>query len=290
LHGLDPRKPLEGALYGLGIGGRVLARRGKGGQRRAPPRPRPQTPTPPQGFTPPVAETTPANIVPKSATTSPVTPVQKQYGDIVADTPEEPEVVEVVEEIEVPAPEVVDENPVAAAEGTTIQDGADRKSLGLTSLETTVVETVVEVESDEDRTSNLLKDAQAFAKSKGYGAQIATSVPAPEPVEEKKERTPRRISKAKKNNQRVEQRATRARRLNRSRHVEYRYEMRALLKEIEVSPEQHSVLLGTIWAKGERQDVNAAKEFVRERVSSGAITEEQCERLLSIIDSYTTRR
>jgi hypothetical protein len=66
--------------------------------------------------------------------------------------------------------------------------------------------------------------------------------------------------------------------------------MRALLKEIEVSPEHHSALLGTIWAKGERQDVNAAKEFVRERVTSGVISEEQCDSLISVIDSYTTRR
>ena len=292
MHGREPRNPLEGGFYGIGIGGRVLARRGKGGRRRAPPRPRPQPSNQTTGFTPPSTTETPqANIPTNTGQSSPAAPVQKQYGDIVPSEVVEPEVVEeVVEEVESTSPEIVQDVAIAAPEETSIQDGAERKSLGLTTLETNTEDPVAEVKSDEDRTSDLLKGAQEFAKAQGYGSQISSQAPKTEPVEEKKERTPRRISKAKRNNQKVEQRATRARRLNRSRHVEYRYEMRALLKEIEVSPEQHSVLLGTIWAKGERQDVNSAKDFVRERVTSGAITEEQCDRLISVIDSYTTRR
>ena len=275
------------------IGGRVLARRGKGGRRRAPPRPRPQPPNQNPGFPQSPITENQANIPPVGTQTqsTPAAPIQKQYGDIVPPETVEAEVVEKVsEDVESLPEEAVQDVAIAAPEETSIQDGAERKSLGLTSLESTVEEPIVEVQSDEDRTSDLLKGAQEFARAQGYGSQITSQVARPEPVEEKKDRTPRRISKAKRNNQKVEQRATRTRRLNRSRHVEYRYEMRALLKEIEVSPEQHSVLLGTIWAKGERQDVNSAKEFVRERVTSGAITEDQCVRLLSVIDSYTTRR
>ncbi|MEC9118302.1 MAG: hypothetical protein VX854_02090, partial [Candidatus Thermoplasmatota archaeon] len=265
--GRKARNPLEGGFYGISIGGRVLARRGKGGRRRAPPRPRPQTTNQTSGFPPtPKVEPTRPNIPANAPQSSPAAPVQKQYGDLVPAEIVEPEAVkEVVEEVESSSPETVQEVAIAAPEETSIQDGAERKSLGLTTLETDTEDPIVEVQSDEDRTSDLLKGAQEFARAQGYGSQISSQVVNPEPVEEKKERTTRRISKAKRNNQKVEQRATRARRLNRSRHVEYRYEMRALLKEIEVSPEQHSVLLGTIWAKGERQDVNAAKEFVRER-------------------------
>ncbi len=290
--GREARNPLEGGFYGISIGGRVLARRGKGGRRRAPPRPRPQTTNQTSGFPPtPKVEPTQPNIPANAPQSSPAAPVQKQYGDLVPAEIVEPEAVkEVVEEVESSSPETVQEVAIAAPEETSIQDGAERKSLGLTTLETNTEDPIVEVQSDEDRTSDLLKGAQEFARAQGYGSQISSQVVKPEPVEEKKERTTRRISKAKRNNQKVEQRATRARRLNRSRHVEYRYEMRALLKEIEVSPEQHSVLLGTIWAKGERQDVNAAKEFVRERLTSGVISEEQCDRLISVIDSYTTRR
>ena len=291
MHGREPSNPLEGEFYGISIGGRVLARRGKGGRRRAPPRPRPQPTNPSPGFPQPPTAETQANVPPVGTQATPTAPVQKQYGDIVPPEPVESEVAEEIsEDIESSSREIVQDVTIAAPEEISIQDGAERKSLGLTNLENAIEEPVVEVQSDEDRTSDLLKGAQEFARAQGYGSQITSQAPKPEPVEEKKDRTPRRISKAKRNNQKVEQRATRARRLNRSRHVEYRYEMRALLKEIEVSPEQHSVLLGTIWAKGERQDVNAAKEFVRERVTSGAITEEQCDRLISVIDSYTTRR
>ena len=295
MHGLESRNPLEGEFYGISIGGRVLARRGKGGRRRAPPRPRPQPTNPIPSLTPPPTDENPQeNIASTLSQSTPVAPVQKQYGDIVPSESVEPEVVEEATEeasaeVESPSAEIVEDVAIAAPDETSIQDGAERKSLGLTTIENNAEEPVVEVQSDEDRTSNLLKGAQEFARAQGY-AQISSQTPKPEPAEVKKERVPRRISKAKKNNQRVEQRATRARRLNRSRHVEYRYEMRSLLKEIEVSPEHHSVLLGSIWAKGERQDANAAKEFVRERVTSGAITEEQCDRLLSVIDSYTTRR
>ncbi len=289
MHGLNPRKPLEGVLYGISTGGRVLGRRGKGGQRRAPPRQRPQPTTPQPGFTAPSNEVTPPTPSIPSQTT-PSAPVQKQYGDVAPTADVDPQPIEEVEEVASTTPDVVEEVPIAAPEETTIQDGSERISLGLTSLESTVQEPVIEVQSDEERTSDLLKRAQESAKEQGYEKQIRTPLTPAEPVEEKRDRTPRKISKAKRNNQKVEQRATRARRLNRSRHVEYRYEMRALLKEIEVAPEQHSVLLGTIWAKGERQDVNAAKDFVRERVNSGAITEDQCERLISVIDAYTTRR
>lgn len=289
MHGLNPRKPLEGALYGISTGGRVLGRRGKGGQRRAPPRQRPQPSTPQPGFPAPSNEVTPPSPSIPSQTT-PSAPVQKQYGDVAPTPVVDPEPIEEVEEIASTTPDVVEEVAIAAPEETAIQDGSERISLGLTSLESTVEEPVEDVQSDEERTSDLLKRAQESAKEQGYEKQIRTPLAPTEPVEEKRDRTPRKISKAKRNNQKIEQRATRARRLNRSRHVEYRYEMRALLKEIEVAPEQHSVLLGTIWAKGERQDVNAAKDFVRERVNSGAITDDQCERLISVIDAYTTRR
>ena len=120
-------------------------------------------------------------------------------------------------------------------------------------------------------------------------SKSALRKPVEDAPKEQPRRQTRRISKAKRNNQ-MNKHNSRARRLNRSRHMEYKYEMRALLKEIEVSPEHHSVLLGTIWAKGERQDVKSAKEFVRERKDAGAINDEQMERLISLIDDYTTRR
>ena len=293
MHGLNSRKPLEGQSYGTGYGGRVLARRGKSGRRKAPPRPRPTVQSPPPGFPIPQPSPESTSSKPQPTVDVPALPVQKQYGEI--ETPAEtttpiPEVVEKVEEIKIPE-ETSDDNPSVVSDELTVQDGAERRSLGLTSREVIEDEPVEIEESDEERTSALLQKSKSSAQDAGYVVSVDnTMLTKPVAEEEKKTRVIRKISKAKKNNQRVEQRATRTRRLDRSRHVEYRYEMRALLKEIEVSPEHHSVILGSIWAKGERQDVNSAKDFVRERMSSGAINEDQCNRLLSLIDAYTTRR
>ena len=200
----------------------------------------------------------------------------------------EPEPVQTPKEDEQLIPEA--KSVVAAEPATSMQDGADRVSLGLSALEdeSPVEENPVEIKT-EDRVSALINRSQEGASEAGYAPVVTTPKPAEESPKEQPKRQPRRISKAKRNNQ-MNKHNSRARRLNRSRHMEYKYEMRALLKEIEVGAEHHSVLLGTIWAKGERQDVKSAKDFVRERKDAGAINDEQMDRLLSLIDDYTTRR
>ena len=84
--------------------------------------------------------------------------------------------------------------------------------------------------------------------------------------------------------------ANRARRLDRSRHMEYKYEMRGLLAEIGVSEEFRSNLLATIWARGERQTTKEAKDFLQEKLDEGIIDDEQMKSLESVVDGYTIRR
>jgi hypothetical protein len=84
--------------------------------------------------------------------------------------------------------------------------------------------------------------------------------------------------------------ANRARRLDRSRHMEYKYEMRGLLSEIGIDEEHRSNLLATIWARGERQTTNEAKEFLSEKLNEGIIDEDQMSSLEKIVDGYTVRR
>ena len=75
------------------IGGRVLARRGKGGRRRAPPRPRPsQNQKQVSPFPPKIRQI--FLLIPQFCSAA---PVQKQYGDIVPSEVVEPKVVEEVE-------------------------------------------------------------------------------------------------------------------------------------------------------------------------------------------------
>ncbi|MFL2974782.1 MAG: hypothetical protein ACJZ42_00480 [Candidatus Thalassarchaeaceae archaeon] len=84
--------------------------------------------------------------------------------------------------------------------------------------------------------------------------------------------------------------ANRARRLDRSRHMEYKYEMRGLLLEIGIDEEHRSNLLATIWARGERQTTKEAKEFLVEKLNEGIIDDDQMSSLEKIVDGYTVRR
>ena len=113
--------------------------------------------------------------------------------------------------------------------------------------------------------------------------------PIVEKLIEKKEVKPV-VTKKRRNTKTSYQPAARAKRLNRSRHMEYKYEMRKLLDDINVPEEHRSNLLGTIWAKGERKTASDAKDFLVEKMSEGAINEEQKSRLEKVIDDYTIRR
>ena len=84
--------------------------------------------------------------------------------------------------------------------------------------------------------------------------------------------------------------ANRARRLDRSRHMEYKYEMRGLLLDIGIDEEHRSNLLATIWARGERQTTKEAKEFLVEKLNEGIIDDDQMSSLEKIVDGYTVRR
>ena len=57
--------------------------------------------------------------------------------------------------------------------------------------------------------------------------------------------------------------------------MEYKYEMRGLLAEISVPEEHRSSLIGSVWAKGERQTAAHAKEFVETKIKEGIINQDQ---------------
>ena len=84
--------------------------------------------------------------------------------------------------------------------------------------------------------------------------------------------------------------AIREKRLDRSRHMEYKYEMRGLLQKIDVAEEHRSALLGSIWAKGERQNTEESKQYILDKEKEGILNEEQVSGLLAIVDNYTIRR
>ena len=82
----------------------------------------------------------------------------------------------------------------------------------------------------------------------------------------------------------------RVRKLHRGKYMEFKYDVRKILEEESVEDEHRSNVLGQTWAKGERQGVSEAKEFLEEKVAAGIITESCANRIIKLIDSLTTRR
>jgi len=129
---------------------------------------------------------------------------------------------------------------------------------------------------------SMLKASIAAKEEKTRKAASKTIKTTPEP--------PKKPQRKFRNRNSSYQPANRARRLDRSRHMEYKYEMRGLLVDIGVAEEHRSNLLATIWARGERQTSKEAKEFIDEKHLEGIIDEEQMTSLEKVVDVYTVRR
>ena len=144
-------------------------------------------------------------------------------------------------------------------------------------------EQVKEVPKTSTRAQQIIDASKARAAAITHVKKVEKKVAdAPKPVVKKPTRRRRTNNSY--------QPANPERRLDRSRHMEYKYEMKRLLVEIDVSEEHRSALLGTIWAKGERQTSQLAREYIREKQKDGMIDEDQVKKLISVVDSYTIRR
>ena len=186
--------------------------------------------------------------------------------------------------------EVEDQNIV---EDSILEDqilgGMSRKDLGLKNKETKEKKTPI---SEKESSGKSLKARQIIQDS-----MLKASIAAKE-EKTRKSTTPKTVvpepskkpQKKFRNKNSSYQPASRARRLDRSRHMEYKYEMRGLLIEIGVAEEHRSNLLATIWARGERQTTKEAKDFLDEKHLEGIIDEEQMNSLEKVVDGYTVRR
>ena len=160
--------------------------------------------------------------------------------------------------------------------------GDSRKTIGLRNK----IESA-EPEIKENITSKKAQDIIDKSRARAMKSLVKKAI-TPDSTEKPAVSAPikKRVRKAKNSFQPAE----RKRRLDRSRHMEYKYEVRRLLVELNVDEEHRSSLLGTIWAKGERQTVSDAKDFLLSKHSEGVIDEHQLETLNKVVDGYTVRR
>lgn len=154
-----------------------------------------------------------------------------------------------------------------------------RRSRGLTSVEEAPKSTP-ESPTTSSKAMEIIEatKARASANATVEQKQKTSNSAQPKPTKPRRRPTPQF------------QPATKEKRLDRSRHMEYKYEVRGLLKEIDVAEEYHSSLLGSIWAKGERQTAQDAKQFIFDKQNEGIIDDAQAEKLISVVDDYTIRR
>ena len=161
-----------------------------------------------------------------------------------------------------------------------------RKSIGLRPKEEALKD-----DNDDDGPSNKAQElidesrlrSEVEKKVQVKPKTVATTVP----IEAPKPKTPAPKPRRRRSSF---QPAARAKRLDRSRHMEYKYEMRGLLIDIDIPEEHRSNILGTNWARGERQTVADAKEFISEKCEQGVLTEDQGSTLRGVVDRYTVRR
>ena len=158
--------------------------------------------------------------------------------------------------------------------------GKSRKSIGLRAKEISQ-----EPEVKESGTSKRAQDIIDKSKARAMESLVKK---ATENVE-----IPSNTAVSKKKSRRTKtsfQPAERKKRLDRSRHMEYKYEVRKLLVDLDIDEEHRSSILGTVWAKGERQTVTDAKEYLSSKLSEGILDDSQIEALYKVVDSYTIRR
>ena len=165
--------------------------------------------------------------------------------------------------------------------------GKRRKDIGLDAKTKQVQPKKTPVDSGKSmKARQIIQDSMLKASLAAKAAKIQKAIDSkPAPTKEAPKKPQRKFRK-----KTSYQPANRARRLDRSRHMEYKYEMRGLLVDIGIAEEHRSNLLAIIWARGERQTTKEAKEFLDEKLSEGIIDEDQMSSLEKIVESYTVRR
>ena len=78
--------------------------------------------------------------------------------------------------------------------------------------------------------------------------------------------------------------------LDMRREEHFRYDMRQALTEGNVPAEQLNSIYATVFSKGSRNSLDEAKEFVFQKTEEGVLTPQVRDRILNLVDRYSTWR
>lgn len=82
----------------------------------------------------------------------------------------------------------------------------------------------------------------------------------------------------------------RERMLDQSKANYFRYELEDLLKKSTVPEEQQNALIQTLWAKGSRTSAQEAKVWLNDKVKEKLVDAATQQKILGIMDHYSTWR
>jgi len=163
-------------------------------------------------------------------------------------------------------------------------------------------ETDVNDDSDEVRVSELIAESKALAVDSGIkidGEASNTREPISKAAEAARSillETKSASEKAfeKRSKMIAKKRKTRASaapskrvvKLNRRKYMEFKVDVREIMEEENVDEEHRANLLGSTWAKGERQGIDAAIEFVEQKLEDEIISDMTAERIIKVLKGY----
>ncbi len=156
-------------------------------------------------------------------------------------------------------------------------------------------------DSDEVRVSELIAESKALAVDSGMKIDDGNNTKEPiskaaeaarSALVEKKSASEKAFEKRSK--MIAKKRKTRASsapskrivKLNRRKYMEFKVDVREIMEEENVDEEHRANLLGSTWAKGERQGIDAAIEFVEQKLEDEIISDMTAERIIKVLKGY----
>jgi hypothetical protein len=99
-----------------------------------------------------------------------------------------------------------------------------------------------------------------------------------------------RVPKHNEANRNTRESRQRERMLDQSKANYFKYDMQDVLKASPVLPEMQPSLIQTLWAKGSRDSLSEAKVWLMDKVKDKTVDAGTQQKLLAIIDRYSTWR
>ncbi len=74
--------------------------------------------------------------------------------------------------------------------------------------------------------------------------------------------------------------------LNVGRELEFKYDVRAILKRDNIDEKKEAPFIATLFSRGSRMDIPTAEKYVEEKFKEGLFSEDSYEEILKLLKRY----